>query len=73
MLAEGEKTGHRHELLGKNTVYKMQNGSIYFEAEESVKLVHKEHKTIEIPKGRYIVRQEREFNPFEMTRQIVRD
>jgi len=74
ILAEGEKTGHKHELLGKSRVYRQQNGFVYFEVvEEIVKLVHQEHKTIQIPKGKYIVKQEREFNPFEMRRQMVKD
>jgi len=73
ILAEGEKTGHRHQLQGNVTVYRQELGTLYFEVRTSAELVHQEHKTIRIPEGTYMVQQEREFNPFENVRRVVLD
>ena len=73
ILAEGEKTGHKHQLQGNATVYKQETDALYFEVKTSVDLVHQEHKTIHIPEGTYLVQQEREFNPFENIRRVVLD
>lgn len=72
-IAEGEKTGHKHQLQGNVTVYKQELGTLYFEVKTSAELVHQEHKTIRIPEGMYSVEQEREFNPFENVRRVVLD
>ena len=72
-IAEGEKTGHKHQLQGNVAVYKHELGSLYFEVKTSTDLVHQEHRTINIPKGKYMVEQEREFNPFENVRRLVLD
>jgi len=37
----------------------------YFSASEDVKLMHEEHKMLDLPSGSYKVTKEREFNPFE--------
>ena len=68
VLAEGEKTGHRHQLEGDVSVYGYGTDLLYFEVKNEAKLVHQEHKTIQIPKGIYTIQQEREFNPFENIR-----
>ena len=73
IIAEGEKTGHKHQLQGNVTVYKQELGSLYFEVKTSAELVHQEHKTIHIPEGTHRVEQEREFNPFDNIRRVVLD
>jgi len=73
IIAEGEKTGHKHQLHGNVTVYKQELGSLCFKVKTSAELVHQEHKTIQIPEGMYVVQQEREFNPFENIRRVVLD
>ncbi len=73
IIAEGEKTGHKHQLQGNVTVYKQEPNALYFEVKTSAELVHQEHKTIQIPEGVYMVQQEREFNPFENIRRVVLD
>ena len=73
ITAEGEKTGHKHQLHGNVTVYKQELGSLYFKVKTSAELVHQEHKTIHVPKGTYMVQQEREFNPFENIQRVVLD
>ena len=73
ILAEGGKTGHKYQLEGDVFVYGYGTGLIYFEVKNEAKLIHQEHKTIQIAKGIYMVRQEREFNPFENMRRVVLD
>ena len=73
IIAEGEKTGHKHQLHGNVTVYKQELDSLYFKVKTSAELTHQEHKTIRIPEGMYRVEQEREFNPFENIRRVVLD
>lgn len=62
ILARGETTGHSHKLTGKAKVYN-NNGQLLVLAEQGVKLVHEEHKQIEIPQGTYEVVRQREYNP----------
>ena len=88
IIGLGEVTGHTHTILGKSQLCIPQNshgknllgGNIsineipkfYFEAFDDVKLVHEEHKTLELPRGAYKVTREREFDPFrDIARQIT--
>tara|TARA_A100001037_G_scaffold281794_1_gene285814 strand:- start:500 stop:859 length:360 start_codon:yes stop_codon:yes gene_type:complete len=65
-VLEGSENGTKDTIMKR-----VKNGSInifpelYFSASEDVKLVHQEHKTLELPSGSYKVTKEREFNPFE--------
>ena len=63
VLAEGETTGHVHELTGQVLVYE-KNGKKFFDAKEIVRLTHQEHKTIQIDPGTYQVIHEREYDAF---------
>ena len=72
ILAYGEKTGHHHKISGSHQMYQIDEPNVnpkqptkYFDAKEKVKLTHQEHNTITIPKGLYVVVNERQFNPFE--------
>lgn len=73
VLAEGETTGHRHLLVTtkpKLEILKDNKGKMYLKT-DGAKLTHQEHKTIEIQKGYYVVKHEREFDPFlEETRRV---
>jgi len=63
ILAEGEATGHMHELdLGD--VYE-KNGTLYFTVPEGhmAKLNHPEHKTVTFEPGEYKVTRQREYVP----------
>ncbi len=77
VLAEGEVTGHRHQLVGQTVqVYENAEGQKYFTIGQSSSpavLIHEEHKKIEIEEGLYVVVQEREFNPFEEAIRRVAD
>lgn len=80
ILAHGEVTGHAHEierpelamleecsigargdLEDANT---MTNAAMELSADTAV--VHQEHGKIELPKGRYLVRRQREYSPTEI-------
>ena len=63
VLAEGEATGHMHELdLGE--VYE-KDGTLYFKVPEGAKaaLNHQEHKTVTFEPGDYKVIRQREYVP----------
>ena len=64
IIAEGEKTGHNHELDGPHRVYEDINKDLFFEAKQDIELKHPEHNTIRIPKGNYVIVPEREHDPF---------
>ncbi len=63
VLAEGEVTGHLHEL-DSGEVYEV-NGTLYFKVEPEAKtlLNHPEHKTIDFEPGIYKVVRQREYEP----------
>lgn len=63
ILAEGEATGHMHEL-DKGDVYE-KDGILYFtvEPKEPATLNHPEHKAITFEPGDYKVIRQREYEP----------
>jgi len=73
IIAEGEKTGHNHELKGSHQVFETLDKQLYFEAKQDVILKHPDHNTLEIPKGHYIVEHQRRYNPFEDIQEEVVD
>jgi hypothetical protein len=77
VLAYGETTGHKHQLLERTSdqfqVLEDNAGNKYLKINEPTDLVHEEHKKITIEKGLYFVRNEREYNYFELQSQRVVD
>ena len=62
VLAEGEATGHLHEL-DSGEVYE-KDGVLYFKVSEKPSiLVHPEHKAITFEPGAYKVVRQREYKP----------
>ncbi len=63
ILAEGETSGHRHELTG-GVVYE-KDGRLYFEVphETKVTLTHPQHHPLVFTPGRYKVVRQREYKP----------
>ena len=63
ILAEGEATGHMHELTG-GEVYE-KKGTLYFwvHDEETVALNHPEHSALTFEPGTYKVIRQREYEP----------
>lgn len=64
ILAEGEVTGHRHQISNGQAELHSSNGILYLHVvSESATLVHEEHKSIQIPQGSWIVRIQRQYEP----------
>jgi len=62
VLAEGEATGHKHELT-TGTLYNTSWGNnLFIELGTPTELRHPEHNTLEIEKGFFEVITQREFN-----------
>ena len=64
VLAEGEATGHLHELDEKSDVFE-EEGVLYFRVNENSQslLTHPEHKTLTFEPGDYRVIRQREYEP----------
>ena len=70
-LQEGEVTGHRHRLKGDFDIL-IENNQKFVNAKSELELVHEEHNTIQIPIGKYVLFQEREFDLFdELYREVL--
>lgn len=66
VLAYGEVTGHAHaihDLDQAELLVEEKNKTSYVSAKGKLFLTHEEHDAIEIPKGVYEVRRQREFAP----------
>ena len=64
-LAEGEVTGHFHELEeGKADVWELEDGSKEFTVKEQTKLTHAEHNVHTIKPGKYVSDIVVEYDPF---------
>ncbi len=62
VLAEGEATGHKHEL--ESGILYEKNGALYFQVEEpKTVLKHEEHGPLEFESGIYQVIRQREYDP----------
>ena len=64
VLAEGEATGHLHQLDEEAEVYE-EKGALYFRIKEDKKsiLIHPEHKPLTFEPGVYRVIRQREYAP----------
>lgn len=62
ILARGEVTGHAHRIVeGQVRLYQL-GALLYLRVlSEFAKLYHEEHEDIILPRGKYEVRQQREF------------
>ena len=64
VLAEGEVTGHSHQITDGEAVLYEHEGTLFLSVEsETAKLTHEEHKVIELPKGKYEITIQREYSP----------
>jgi hypothetical protein len=69
-LAEGEVTGHSHQVKGDYTMYE-KDGVMYLKAESACTVVHEEHGTISINPGSYQIGIVREYDyALEEARQV---
>ena len=65
ILAHGELTGHSHQIDRPEAIQLWVQGSnLFLEVKDSnVRLVHEEHRAIELPQGLYRVWRQREYRP----------
>jgi hypothetical protein len=65
-LAEGESTGHSHQLVNGLGQLIMMDKIMHLQVfSETALLKHEEHKPISIPKGNWKIKIVREYDPFE--------
>ena len=72
VLAEGEKTGHKHQVAEVDAAELFEkDGTMYLTVkEDSATVVHNEHKPIALKKGIYRVWVQREYSP-KAVRRVV--
>jgi hypothetical protein len=64
ILAEGEKTNHRHQIINGDAKLGEVYGMLYLEVlSPTASLSHEEHGSIEIPQGKWEIRLQREYVP----------
>ncbi len=65
VLAEGEVTGHTHRIVeGEAELYE-KDGILYLRVlSETALLSHEEHKAITVSQGTWMVKIQREYQPF---------
>lgn len=64
-LAEGEVTGHRHRISqGKAELYQKDSVLYLSVVSDIATLSHEEHQAIQIPKGSWMIRIQREYQTF---------
>ena len=74
ILAYGEITGHRHRFESKAIqVFVDEDKQQFIEVSNNEEglLVHEEHDTVHLPKGKYKVRLQREYDVIEGTRAVT--
>ena len=63
-LAEGEVTGHRHQIVDGTAELYERDGILYLKVlSTTAKLSHEEHHAIDIPQGEWQIRIQREYSP----------
>lgn len=64
VLAEGEVTGHKHQITeGDATLYEHE-GTLFLRVEsDTATLTHEEHGPMVLPKGDFAIRIQREYEP----------
>lgn len=66
VLAEGEVTGHKHQIsAGEVDLYQSVDRLYLQVRSQTATLSHEEHKTVEIPQGNWMIRIQREYVPEE--------
>ena len=60
IIAEGEKTGNRHEVVGNGELYE-ENGMLYLHCDAPCEIVHPDHKPLTLPQGDFEIIIQREY------------
>jgi len=70
VILYGEATGHKHQLTtGK--IFDGKDGAIYLSLSKAGKIIHEEHNTVTLAKGKYAVIRQREYIMADMTRLVI--
>jgi hypothetical protein len=72
VLAKGEITGHAHRVaeMGSADVFSI-SGELFMDVQDaSATVLHEEHGPVNLPRGRYAVRIQREYTPKEIVRVV---
>jgi len=71
ILAYGEVTGHHHRFEAPQvTCYTTEGDTQYAVLDQEATLLHEEHENLQIPKGIYKVKIQREFDLMTGIRQV---
>lgn len=71
VLAEGESTGHAHVAdVGEVTEV---DGKKFFATEKAARVTHQEHKTVEVPPGKFETKKVQEYDHFFEEAKEVKD
>lgn len=62
VIAEGEKTGHKHEVVQGDFRLYERDGVLYLGAQSGVSINHNEHHPLELPAGNYRIERVREYD-----------
>ena len=74
VLQQSDVSGHSHKVAGKAVLYSTEKEAEFFlDVLEKSKVIHEEHKSLSIPKGKYFVYGVRELDHFEEEIGRVRD
>lgn len=66
ILLHGEVTGHSHKLVGDFDIYRNGQNTHYIDVKGEARVVHDEHRTINLEPGKYVVIRQREYTPKEI-------
>jgi len=64
VLAEGEATGHKHQVEAEDVLLFMHEDTLYMRVPSGTRVVHEEHSALDIPPGDYLVGKVREYDHF---------
>ena len=64
VLAEGEATGHKHQAEAEDVRLFLHEGALYMRVPSGTRVVHEEHRALDLPPGDYLVGKVREYDHF---------
>jgi len=74
VVALGEATGHKHEVVGAGVeCYEDEKGNIFISAPQGGRIQHEEHHAIELPPGNYSIGIVQEYDHFAEEARRVAD
>lgn len=68
VLAHGEATGHAHTIMAAHVIARSVVGMMYLRVLQRAKLLHEEHKSIDVGPGFFRVIRQSEYTPEEIRR-----